>query len=165
MALTGSISRNSITPSGPSFQVDLNIEAQVTPPTGAITEYEFIRNGVVENTVTITPTNNYSNIITYIEHVVGTHVYEVKFKTIGSAVLNDTITLTFDHDIPTVNSFNLIDIDGGGSVEYDEFIVTCINYKLLLKPKSLETFFKLIGPDDLGYVTAKQIVIRLEKYS
>ena len=62
MALTGSISRNSITPSGSSFQVDLNVEAQATIPTGSIIGYDFIRNGIIENTVTIPPTNNYSNI-------------------------------------------------------------------------------------------------------
>ena len=82
MAITGSISRNSITPTGPAFQVDLNIEAQITPPTGLITEYDFIRDGVVESNVTLSPTANYSNIITYIESDVGTHVYEIKFSTI-----------------------------------------------------------------------------------
>ena len=119
MALTGSISRNSITPSGSSFQVDLNVEAQATIPTGSIIGYDFIRNGIIENTVTIPPTNNYSNIITYIENSVGTHVYEIKFKTIGAIILNDSITLTFDHDIPVVNSFNLIDIEKLASGEFE----------------------------------------------
>ena len=111
MALTGSISRNSITPTGPAFQVDLNIEAQVTSPTASITRYDFIRDGVIESSVTLSPTTNYSNIITYIESDVGTHIYEIKFSTIGAAVLTDSITLTFDHDIPTVNNFSLFDIE------------------------------------------------------
>ena len=61
MAITGSISRNNITPTGLAFQVDFNIEAQVTSPTGPITSYDFIRDGVVESNVTLSPTNNYSS--------------------------------------------------------------------------------------------------------
>ena len=119
MALTGSISRNSITPTGPAFQVDLNIEAQATPPTASITSYDFIRDGVVESNVTFSPTANYSNIITYIESDVGTHTYEIKFTTIGAAILNDNITLVFDHDIPTVNNFSLFNIEKLPSNDYE----------------------------------------------
>ena len=51
--------------------------------------------------------------------------------------------------------FDIIDMDGGGTVEYSEFIVTCINYKLLLKSATLENMFKLIGPDANRTITSK----------
>lgn len=44
--------------------------------------------------------------------------------------------------------FNVIDADGQGSVDYDEFIVTCANPKVVKTPKAIEAMFIYLGPNE-----------------
>ena len=40
----------------------------------------------------------------------------------------------------------MIDFDGGGSVDYDEFIVTCITPEMILHSTNLSNMFDILGP-------------------
>ena len=61
--------------------------------------------------------------------------------------------------------FKILDFDGGGSLDYEEFIVTCIPSSTLLNRKTVENMFYYFGPNENDKITAKTILHKLSKYT
>ena len=61
--------------------------------------------------------------------------------------------------------FNLVDVDGGGSVDYDEFIVTCITPSMILHPTTINNMFMYFGPNKHDKVKAWKILRAMNRYS
>lgn len=57
--------------------------------------------------------------------------------------------------------FNLIDFDGGGSVDYDEFIVICISTAIMLMEQTIKNMFDYFCPDESGYITLRNLIKRV----
>lgn len=43
--------------------------------------------------------------------------------------------------------FSFVDLDGTGAVDYDEFVVACLNPLIFKRKKTLNELFQFLGPD------------------
>lgn len=61
--------------------------------------------------------------------------------------------------------FDIFDTDGDGTVEFKEFIVTCILPTKMLRYSSVNAFFKYFQPDANNEIKYSRIVRVLKRYA
>jgi len=62
--------------------------------------------------------------------------------------------------------FNSVDEDGAGTVDYEEFIVTCTASYMLQKPKALNAIYYFLGPDpETKTIKAIKVVKKIERFT
>lgn len=61
--------------------------------------------------------------------------------------------------------FNSVDADGMGTVDYDEFIVTCITPATLLSKYNLNHLFNYFQPDKNGNLSIVRIVRMISRFN
>jgi len=58
-----------------------------------------------------------------------------------------------------------VDADAGGLVDYDEFIVCCVNPRNILKQNILTYMWEYMGPNRNNTIYAIQFVKKLERFT
>lgn len=117
MAITSSISRNTVTNLVTNFKIDLNIQAQTNYN---VTEYELFQDGVSQGNTTISPTTNeFSTIETFYEANTGFHSYEVLFRNTNAEEDSSSLTLYLDNVVPVVNNFSVASVSKNSSNDYE----------------------------------------------
>ena len=52
---------------------------------------------------------------------------------------------------------NTVDLDGNGTIDYNEFVLATINKKKLLDKEKLEQTFKMFDKDGNGFISKEEI--------